>query len=473
MADYFGDIPSTNEQLLLDTQSILTAKPSQFGKIKTLRKSIQEIRGDGKLIPLPAQEEYILYENSMYICTHVFGSADGAKMTEVYLWAGAGVPEPAIQDATLFGKKIAKEAGGGQKYGSPKENTYARSLQFARSTPLSIIDQNREPPAFFQALGGIIIVRRGSRAESSGQPYMLCGRPHVGNIAFDEVDLSKASLCSDFPYIVSRPVTLQETKIYLWKGSSCGPEAIGSARLIGMDLSSSGEIIEVEEGKEPQDVLLLMSDLRSPVCHSPELWTRTMQRWEGSTARLFRISAAASPKLAAGLFSSVFSRRPSWGGAKTRSPERPMSVLSVQSVQSVQSIGQEVEITVKELSPFAQTDLEPEGCFVMDCGPTILVLPGPLLSKQPHYQHVFTQALLFAHDYVIMSASMEDRPAMPAANVVLSGMPRDAQLRFRRWDKARGVWGTGGMMAGKRMDGYEKSDDMLDIREALEVCCER
>lgn len=470
MADYFGDIPSTSEQLLLDTQSILAAKPSQFGKIKTLRKSIQEIKGDGKLIPLPAQEEYILYENSMYICTHVFGSADGAKMTEVYLWTGAGVPEPAIQDATLFGKKIAKEAGAGQKYGPLKANIYARSLQFARSTQLSIIDQNREPPAFFQALGGIIIVRRGSRAESSGQPYMLCGRPHVGNIAFDEVDLSKASLCSDFPYIISRPVTLQETKIYLWKGKSCGPEAIGSARLIGMDLSSSGEIIEVGEGKEPQDVLLLMSDLRSSVCHSPELWTRTRQRWEGSTARLFRISATASPKLAAGLFSSVFSRRPSWGGAKTRSPERPMSVLSVQSVQS---IGQEVEITVKELSPFAQTDLEPEGCFVMDCGPTILVLPGPLLSKQPHYQHVFTQALLFVHDYVIMSASMEDRPAMPAANVVLSGMPRDAQLRFRRWDKARGVWGTGGMMAGRRMDGYMESDDMLDIREALEVCCQR
>jgi hypothetical protein len=79
----------------------------------------------------------------------------------------------------------------------------------SRSTQLYIIDQAREPANFFQALGGIVITRRGSRAESLKEPYMLCGRPHMGHIAFDEVNRSKSSLCSEYPYIIARPITLQ------------------------------------------------------------------------------------------------------------------------------------------------------------------------------------------------------------------------------------------------------------------------
>ena len=292
-----------------------------------------------------------------------------------------------------------------------------------------------------------MIVRRGSRTANSTRPYMLCGRPHLGHVAFDEVDLSKSSLCSDFPYIIARPVTLQETKIFVWKGNTCGPEAIGTARLIGMDLNHLGEIIEVDEGMEPEDLLQLLSDLSSNVCSSPELWSRSKDRWEHSAARLFRVYAAP-PKTGAGnYFSSFLTRRSS-------------------------SMVQDAEITIKELSPFTQTDLEPEGCFVMDCGHQILVLPGPLFAKQDYHQQAFTQALLFAHDYVILSASMEDRPAMPTATVVFAGLPREARLRFRRWDKARSVWGTGGMMAGRRLDASEGTQ-MLDIREALELCCRR
>ena len=291
---------------------------------------------------------------------------------------------------------------------------------------------------------------------------MLCGRPHMGHVAFDEVDLSKASLCSDFPYIISRPLTLQESKVYLWKGSACGLEAIGTARLIGMELNPSGEIVEVEEGKEPQDLLLLMSDLRSTVCTSPRLWHKSKTRWDHSTARLFRITAAA-PKLGAGgLLNSLFGRRPSRSASKTAS-ERSISASST---------GQDPEVSVKEINPFTQLDLEPEGCFVLDCGSSILVLPGPLLPKQQYHQQVFTQSLLFAHDYSTVSVHMEDLPAIPSASVVFSGLPRDAQLRFRRWDSARGVWGTGGMMAGRRMDVYEDVKT-LDLRDALEVCCKR
>lgn len=292
-------------------------------------------------------------------------------------------------------------------------------------------------------------MRRGSRAESSTKPYMLCGRPHMGHVAFDEVDLSKASLCSDFPYLIARPVTLQETKMYLWRGSTCDPDAVDAALAEAMNLNPSTMPISVDEGREPQDLLLLMSDLRSTVCELPKVWSRTRHLWDHSSARLFRIQAT-SPKAAAGnLFTSFLaSRRPS----------------------SVSSLAQEVEFNAKEISPFTQTDLEPEGCFVLDCGSSVLVLPGPLLQKQQHFHHAFAQALLFADDYAMSSVSAEDRQAIPTASVILDGMPRDAQLRFRKWDKTRGVWGTGGMMAGRRMDGFEENSETLSVGEALEVC---
>lgn len=113
--DYFGDIPTSNAPLRLDTQAALMSRPGASGKIKTLRKSIHELTGDGKMIPMPAQEEHILYEDSMYVCIHVYGSAECTKVTEVYLWSGLGVSESAIQDAQIFAKRIAKEAGVGQK----------------------------------------------------------------------------------------------------------------------------------------------------------------------------------------------------------------------------------------------------------------------------------------------------------------------------------------------------------------------
>jgi len=113
---YFGDVPFSSDPLRLDTESVLMTRPGETGKIKTLRKSIQELTTDGKLMPLPAQEEHILYEDSMYICTHVFGAENGAKVTEVYLWAGAPVSESAIQEAQVVARQIAREAGVGQKY---------------------------------------------------------------------------------------------------------------------------------------------------------------------------------------------------------------------------------------------------------------------------------------------------------------------------------------------------------------------
>ncbi|KAI5195328.1 hypothetical protein E4T39_08262 [Aureobasidium subglaciale] len=449
LANFFGNVPTSNNQLQLktDTQTVLHSRPGESDKIKTLRSSIQEIRSDGNLIPLPAQQEHILYESSMYICTHIFYTANMTRMAEVYLWCGDLISESAIRETQVHAKQIAREAGVGQK-----------------STQLYIIDQAREPANFFQALGGIVITRRGSRAESLKEPYMLCGRPHMGHIAFDEVDRSKSSLCSEYPYIIARPITLQETKIWLWKGSGCGATAIGSTRLISMDLNPGGGFTEVDEGKETAEFLAVIHDsANASVCQPPALWKGKCGNWDHSSVRLFRVEAQEKPKqTATSLFTSYFTRRPSWSAPKSPNPDHSGSDGSSKSPTS------EFEGLISEIAPFTQDDLEPEGCYVLDANSEILVLPGPLLSKQPLWQHAFVQACLFAHDYAILSASLEDRPAIPKARVVLGGLPREVKIKFRRWEERRGLWGSGGLMAGK-MTGDE--NDMIEVRDVLGVCC--
>ena len=332
-----------------------------------------------------------------------------------------------------------------------------------RSTQLYIIDQAREPANFFQALGGIVITRRGSRAESLKEPYMLCGRPHMGHIAFDEVDRSKSSLCSEYPYIIARPITLQETKIWLWKGSGCGATAIGSTRLISMDLNPGGGFAEVDEGKETAEFLAEIHDSGdTSVCQSPALWKGKCGNWDNSSVRIFRIEAKEKPKqTASSLFSSYFSRRPS--------SSAPKSPNTANSNGSSKSPNAEFEASISEIAPFTQDDLEPEGCYVLDANSEILVLPGPLLSKQSLLQHAFIQACLFAHDYAILSASLEDRPAIPKSKVVLGGLPREIKIKFRRWEERRGLWGYGSLMSGKVT---AEEGGMLEVRDVLGVCCE-
>ena len=55
------------------------------------------------------QEEHILFQDSMYLCTHIFGDSKGAKHTDVYLWAGNGVAEPTLEDVQLFAKNHARQ----------------------------------------------------------------------------------------------------------------------------------------------------------------------------------------------------------------------------------------------------------------------------------------------------------------------------------------------------------------------------
>ncbi len=329
-ADIFDEPPNFKSRITIDTQAILDSRSSNKSsqKIKTLRKQIFEISDDWKLVPVPSQGEHILFEESSYVCTHVFGTSTGQRMTEVYLWFGDGSPVATFEDAQLFAKRFAKDNNG----------------------KLIVLKQGKETTNFFQALGGIVITRRGSsiRADasaSSGTAYMLCGRQHVGQIAFDEVDFGPRSLCQAFPYIVSAP----DGKLYLWKGSGSGADELGCARLIGMDLGLTGEIEEVDEGREP-DVFWesFPSGKRDTVTEQAS----KRQHWhlkpscEKYSIRLFNIGTPR-PKSGSGPIQGAMQwvRRGSAPASDTNTP----------------SMAQ-----IREVIPFAQSDLSDDGVFVLD-----------------------------------------------------------------------------------------------------------
>lgn len=325
-ADVFDQYPSSETNINIDTQAILNSRSNDSSlKIKTLRKQIFEITNNGKSVPVSSHQEHILFEGCLYLCTHVFGTLAGTRTTEVYLWCGDGVPSSSIEDAQLFAKKVAKDNNG----------------------KLIILKQGKETSKFFQALGGIVITRRGSGSppiSSSGTAaaYILCGRQHVGQIAFDEVDFSPQSLCKGFPYIVSAG----SGKLYLWKGSGSCADELGCARLIGMDSGLTGEIDEIDEGQEPvafwQSFPGGKRDVSTAEGASVGHW-HLKPSCEKYTSRLYRIDVEAPrPKSSSGIMQ--------WG----RRGSAPADTNAAVTAQ------------IGEIIPFAQLDLMDDGVFVLD-----------------------------------------------------------------------------------------------------------
>lgn len=320
----FDVYPSSKTNLSIDTQAILTPR-STNDKIKTLRKQISEITDNGKSIAVPPHQEHILFEDRLYLCIHVFGTLTGTRTTEVYLWCGDGVPSSSIEDAQQFVRKIARENNG----------------------KLIVLKQGKETTNFFQALGGIVVTRRGfgSRAESSSGPaatYLLCGRQHVGQIAFDEVDFSPQSLCKGFPYIVSA----RSGRLYLWKGGGSGADELGCARLIGMDLGLTGEIEEIDEGQETETFWQCFPEGKRDASAAEGAG---VGHWhlkpccEKYTTKLYRIDVEAlRPKSSSGFMQ--------WG----RRGSAPADTNAAATAQ------------IKEITPFAQSDLMDDGVFVLD-----------------------------------------------------------------------------------------------------------
>jgi hypothetical protein len=317
------------------------------------------------------------------------------------------------------------------------------------------IRQGVEPPGFLQALGGILVTRRGSHDHASKQ-YMLRGRKHLGQIVFDEIDFNVDSLCSAFAYLVSVPVTLQETKVYLWKGSACSTEEVSGGRLAAMGSIDGVDVIDVDDGAEFASFLKIFGPGTTKVSipKATQLWLQKASAPDKFTTRLFRIQQADAKT---GLFSSIFTRRPSWG---SKSPARTLE--------------DESKAEAIEISPFAQTDLEADCIYVLDAFTELHVLVGPMFPSQPEAVRnvLLAQTLLFASEYAVLAASTEDRPTVPKASILVSGVPPDLKMVFRHWDDGTGLWGTGGLMSGSY--AHMHSDvEMLDLNEVLGVVCKR
>lgn len=270
-----------------------------------------EITGDAKKQDLPMNQEYILYEGSMYLCVHVF-EIEGSTRTEVQLWCGDDVPEAVIDDVQGFARKVAKENG----------------------CKLELLKQGKETARFIQALGGILITRRGFNSRSSSSAlYMLCGRKHLGQMVFDEVDLSRRNLCTGYPFVISAPFG----NLYLWKGKGSGAEEVGAARLIGMDLGLTGEIEEVSEGEEPESFFENFPDYKGGgdyVCS--EYWQLKPNHAHFRT-RLLRIDHELGQR------SGFWMRRPGTSPPVIRPND-----------------------TLQEIMPFRYEDLTSKDIFVLD-----------------------------------------------------------------------------------------------------------
>ncbi|KAH7360733.1 hypothetical protein BKA65DRAFT_493853 [Rhexocercosporidium sp. MPI-PUGE-AT-0058] len=359
LGDFFGGNRQQTEYNV-DTAEILSSRPDTGEKIKTLRAALYQFSNDGKKQEVASHQERILFEGNLYLCTHTFGNAAGKKITESYFWQGDDVPSSVVNDIELFAQREAKSAGG----------------------KLIKICQGKETPEFFNALGGIIIIRRGtSNKYDSLAPHILCARKHFGQIAFDEVDFSPASLCSGFPYLIST----QSGKAYLWKGKGSGVDELSCARLIGMDFGLTGEIEEVEDGSEPASFLQIFGNGAS-IPKSADHW-RMKPNYNKYCGRLFVADTAARS-------------------------------------------------LITEISPFCQSDLDASKIYVLDAFFEIYIVIG---SKSQSQYPAFQNALNFGQEYGILAAGMEDRPFVPVTTVVLEGVPKDMKSVFRKWVDGRSI----------------------------------
>lgn len=313
ITDFFDSKPLLQQAVQVDAQMIIS-RPGAIANVKTLNSLIYELTGGGKRVDMPLGREHVLFEESMYICVHQIERAGGSKVVDVYLWHGDAVGEATLQDAQLFARKVAKDY----------------------SCKLDQMAQGKETAKFIQALGGIIIVRRGSstRQGPSSASYILRGRKHLGQIAFDEVDFSLASLVSGFSCLIVG----EEGKIYLWKGKGVPAEELGCARLIGMDLGGGLEIQEIDEGEESSPFLAAFPRDGASLIFSQTLSRKSQH--ENYRCRLFRVSTETRRPSAAGLASAIWSFR-------ATSPKPAPEV-------------------VVEVEPFVQSDLDPKEIWVLD-----------------------------------------------------------------------------------------------------------
>ncbi|KAM0514102.1 hypothetical protein ACHAPE_007192 [Trichoderma viride] len=340
----------------MDPADILTNYPRFGAKTKTLSFHMFQIDGSGKQTIVPAHRERVLFEQEMYVAGHNFTNEAGWKVREVYFWIGDEVADADEDAAEAVAQQEARQLGG----------------------KLIKIRQGKETSEFLQALGGVATIRRGgSTRYDSLAPAMLCGRRYQGQVAFDEVDMTTGSLCAGFAYLIAH-----SGNCYLWKGKGSDVDELGCARLIGMDLTLTGQLIEYDEGNEPDSFWDMLEGPSKP--HSADHW------------RL----------------------KPSYGKYNSR--------LFCSDAESRQQI--------YEISPFNQADMSTFNIYILDAFFEMYIIVGS--QAQSEYAS-FRNALDFAQEYAVLAASMEDRPFIPISTVVLEGVPRDLKRVFRKWTDER------------------------------------
>ncbi|KAK3670995.1 hypothetical protein LTR78_009111 [Recurvomyces mirabilis] len=442
LAEYFGSVPVCDTISSIDVNGVIaSAKISAGEDLKTLRRSTQIVLPDGTLKPLPQQEEYTLFSHEVYILSQTCVGPTGLKKTQVYIWSGISAPQATTSQAQNLARRLSR--GGG-------------------SLPVRTFAQGKEDTAFLSAIGGILITRHGAR-EGAKKQFALCGRAHMGQVVFDEVDFGIESLCSGFVYLISYPVTLQQTKMYLWKGSAASTEEIGAARLVAMDLSSTGEIIEVDDGAEFASFLKIFgaeTKKGDVPKSSPSIWGRKADHPGSADVRLWRIQEEEQKT---GLFVGMFKRRPSWhsSGTSSRSPSADGRDNGVAGAK----------IEAKAILPFTQADLEVEGLYVLDAYGSVYVLVGPLFASavREKRNRMFGQGVAFAREY-LRTAHRQGAEGGGRPGVVLHGTPDTLKHVFRHWDEGRGLWGTAGLMAGSRSGSHEDDKPVvLSLDEIVEA----
>ncbi len=411
LAEFFNNTSDVPKNVKIDTAEIITLKVDlENVRIRTLSVQLYQIGPDGKKMPVTRGQERMLFEGNMYLCTHVLATESGRKNCEVYFWIGDDVPEQFVHDAEVLAIKESRAAGG----------KYVK------------LRQGKESVEFIDALEGTIVVHRGqSQRFDARAPRMLCCRSYAGRIVVDEVDFSPMSLCSGYPYIVST----SSGKCYLWKGRGSGVDELSSARLIGMDYGLSGEITEIEDGRESQYFLDEFG--RGTIIYkSAEHW-RLKPLYEKYTTRLFVADTAAGRGSGDKVRDSNSSLPIPSSSPIVRSPSPSWSPFNLvrrstpaPEYQTRQLANHKPDEQVREISPFCQKDLRPENVYILDAYFELYIVVGK--ESREKYDD-FCAALVFAQEYGILTAGMEDRPFVPVSTVVLEGVPRDLKGVFRKW----------------------------------------
>ncbi|RVD87423.1 uncharacterized protein DFL_001659 [Arthrobotrys flagrans] len=371
----------------IDVTPLLESKPKQSTEsVQTLKKQMWEITGiNGKKDHVPIGQEHILYEDGLYMCLHSYMENNGMMASEVFLWSGDRVSLGTVEEAQLSARRLAREYDG----------------------RLIVTQQGKEVPRFIEALGGVIITRRGSRARIQQDiPYMLCCRKVTGGIAFDEVDIHFTNLCSGFPYIISTP-----DRLYLWKGKGASLEELRAARVASFDLAGDNEVKQIDEDKEPEFFVEMMGGEPGGQVHA-QYWSLKPQHMQYTT-RVFLVDHGS-----------------------------PNSTI--------------------EIHPFAQSDLDPTNIYIIDAFFELYIIVGEQAQdKRVDFQH----ALLFTQEYSIMAASNEDRPFVPPSNVVLGGAPKELKVVFRRWEdsKTPTAWHPSRNPSVKLTMGLRDAMSMMDF----------